>query len=265
MNNIVYDYFKNASTKSTFPQAFLIGNVNFDVFKEQLESILENFFFNTKLDIYNNPDIFILRQNETLITKNNIKELLLNLSLTSQFSNLKIYIIEDCEKLTDNVYNALLKTLEEPEKGIYAFLLSSNITAVKPTIASRCQKFFVSSDVENECKKDYFDFAKKIVYDIEEKGIVTIASNCDIYNNIKDRMEFNNILINILDIYKEKLFKIVNNNITDEDLFIIVKNNTKKILEKILIINDNINYTKKNLNKNLCIDRFLIDMWRCEK
>ena len=78
-------------------------------------------------------------------------------------------------------------------------------------------------------------------------------------------MEFNNILINILDIYREKLFKIVNNNITDEDLFIIVKNNTKKLLEKILIINDNINYSKKNLNKNLCIDRFLIDMWRCEK
>ena len=42
-------------------------------------------------------------------------------------------------------------------------------------------------------------------------------------------------------------------------------NNTKKLLEKILIINDNINYSKKNLNKNLCIDRFLIDMWRCEK
>ena len=103
MNNIVYDYFKNASTKSAFPQAFLIGNVNFDAFKEQLESILENFFFNTKLDIYNNPDIFILRQNETLITKNNVKELLLNLSLTSQFSNLKIYIIEDCEKLTDKL------------------------------------------------------------------------------------------------------------------------------------------------------------------
>ena len=78
-------------------------------------------------------------------------------------------------------------------------------------------------------------------------------------------MEFNNILINILDIYREKLFKIVNNNITDEDLFIIIKNNTKKLLEKILIINDNINYSKKNLNKNLWIDRFLIDMWRCEK
>ena len=117
--------------------------------------------------MYFSVNYFILRQNETLITKNNVKELLLNLSLTSQFSNLKIYIIEDCEKLTDNVYNALLKTLEEPEKGIYAFLLSSNITAVKPTIASRCQKFFVSSDVENECKKDYFNFAKKIVYDIE--------------------------------------------------------------------------------------------------
>ena len=76
LNNIVYDYFKNASTKSAFPQAFLIGNVNFDAFKEQLESILENFFFNTKLDIYNNTDIFIsepffdLNFNDELIAEN---------------------------------------------------------------------------------------------------------------------------------------------------------------------------------------------------
>ena len=264
MGNIVSNFFECVSTSKKIPQAFLIGNVDFESFEKELKIILEKYFFKNSIDLYNNPDIIILRQNESLITKNNIKDLLLNLSITSQFNDIKVYIIEDCEKLTENVYNALLKTLEEPERGIYAFLLTSNITAVKPTIASRCQKFFISSNVKIKPREEYYNFSKEIVQNIEKNGINIIANNCEIYNQIKDKAEFTNILINILDIYKKILLKVINNKINDEDVNIVSKNDIKKILEKILIINDNINRSKKNLNKNLCIDRFLIDMWRCK-
>lgn len=263
MNNKLLDYFKNVSINNSISQAFLIGNVSFDSFKNDLTTILENFFFKQKVDVLNNPDIYILRQNNTLITKNDIKELLLNLSFTSQFNNIKVYIIENCEKLTDNVYNALLKTLEEPEKGIYAFLLTKNISAVKPTISSRCQKIFISSNNDEVVKSEYGNIAKEFVDYIEEKGILTIVDNCNIYSKIKDKLEFNNILINMLDIYKNLFKDIMDKNVNDKDLNIVVKNDTNKILKKILIINEYIYYLKNNLNKNLCIDRFIIDMWRC--
>ena len=265
MNSKVYNFFKNANSNDKISQAFLIGNVNFDTFEKELKTILQEFIFKTNIDLYNNPDIIILRQNETLITKNDIKNLILNLSLTSQFNNKKVYIIEDSEKLTENVYNALLKTLEEPEKGIYAFLLTSNIKAVKPTILSRCQKFFVSSSVQNISKDECYNLAKEIVSNIEMNEEKSIAINCQIYNQIKDKSEFIDVLENILNIYKNILLKIIGNKISDEDLNIVLKNDIDKILKKILIINDCINYSKKNLNKNLCIDRFLIDMWRCKK
>ena len=67
-----------------------------------------------------------------------------------------------------------------------------------------------------------------------------------------------------LNVYVEHTHDRIFIHLNDEDVNIVSKNDIKKILEKILIINDNINRAKKNLNKNLCIDRFLIDMWRCK-
>lgn len=264
MSNTIYDYFNTMNKSNKINQSFLIGNVSFDDIQNDLNIILRDFFFKKDINIYENPDIYILRQNERIITKSDIKKLLSDLSLTSQFNNIKVYIIEDCEKLSDSVYNSLLKTLEEPEKGIYAFLLTRNISAVRPTISSRCQKFFVSSNSEIIINENYNDIAMEIVKNIEKNGHQSLALNNEIYNKIKDRNEFNSVLYNMINIYRNILLKILNNNLSDNDLDIVSKNNIKKILEKILVINKTMNLTEKNLNKNICIDRFIIEMWRCK-
>ena len=126
------DYFNNIDNIS---HAFLIGNVFFaDIEKELCEILSEKIFDGNKVDINNNPNIYYLDQNESSITKEEIKELLMNLSTTSQFDNAKVYIINGAEKMSDTVANAILKTLEEPGENIYAFLISKNIEAVKETI-----------------------------------------------------------------------------------------------------------------------------------
>ena len=97
-------------------------------------------------------EISLLCYNQTMeeknlnITKDIIKDLLNKLSTTSQFNNNKVYIIDGVEKLNDFADNALLKTLEEPQANIYAFLITNNINSVKPTISSRCQKLYLNSD-----------------------------------------------------------------------------------------------------------------------
>ena len=87
--------------------------------------------------------VFNLEDN--VLDSDTTKELLNYLSTTSQISNKKVYIIQNCENLHKKVVNALLKTIEEPGPGIYAILLTSNIANVLPTIVSRCQKIFISS------------------------------------------------------------------------------------------------------------------------
>ena len=51
----------------------------------------------------------------------------------------KVLILYRCDKLTTQAQNALLKTIEEPPRGVYLILLSDSLEAILDTIKSRCQ------------------------------------------------------------------------------------------------------------------------------
>ena len=51
----------------------------------------------------------------------------------------KYLILYKCDKLTVQAQNALLKTIEEPPKGVYLVLLSDSLEMILDTIQSRCQ------------------------------------------------------------------------------------------------------------------------------
>lgn len=51
----------------------------------------------------------------------------------------KVYIIHDAEKMTEQAQNALLKILEEPPERMVIILLTYNMYAILNTIISRCQ------------------------------------------------------------------------------------------------------------------------------
>jgi DNA polymerase-3 subunit delta' len=54
-------------------------------------------------------------------------------------SDKKVLILYRCDKLTTQAHNALLKTIEEPPKGVYLILLSDSLEVILDTIKSRCQ------------------------------------------------------------------------------------------------------------------------------
>ncbi len=172
-----------------------------------------------------------------------------------------MYIIDQAEKLNDFACNALLKTLEEPQSNIYAFLLTSNIDMVLPTISSRCQKIFISSGKIVDVNEDYLELSNRLIEDIEKLGFKTISNDKEIYNEINERDTVRRILINILCEYEKNLRLLIKGESQDN---VITKNNDiEKISKKILIISDNINRLDSPLNKALSIDRFIIEMWRC--
>ena len=53
----------------------------------------------------------------------------------------KIYIIDEVHMLTDEAFNALLKTLEEPPPNIVMVLATTDVHKVPATIISRCQRY----------------------------------------------------------------------------------------------------------------------------
>lgn len=258
----IYQYFEKLYNENRMTQAFLIGNVVYDDIKVELEKTINDFIFKNNIELEENPDIYIIKTEDGYLSKEKIKELLNNLSHTSQFNNTKLYIIEDCEKMSDTVYNAMLKTLEEPSPGIYAILLTNNIDAVKPTIVSRCQKIFVNSSKERKEKDENIVIeSTEIIENLEKYGIESIAKFNKIYTIINDREKFLKVLYVMMDKYKDALYKLVNDENIKKDDIIFMKNDINSISKKILIIDKYISLTSNYLNKNLTIDRFIIEMW----
>jgi len=53
----------------------------------------------------------------------------------------KIYIIDEVHMLSNQAFNALLKTLEEPPEHVKFVFATTDVQKVLPTILSRCQRF----------------------------------------------------------------------------------------------------------------------------
>ena len=84
------------------------------------------------------------------------------------------------------------------------------------------------------------------------------------YNIITDRDKFVQILKTMMNEYHKVLKSIIEEK--NDDFLnkkILENNNLTSILNKMLIIDNTINLMQNYLNKNLSIDRFIIEMWRC--
>jgi DNA polymerase-3 subunit delta' len=69
-----------------------------------------------------------------------VRSLSEKLSLTPRMGETVVAIVDPADAINYNAFNALLKTLEEPQPGRYLWLLSSNPARLPATIRSRCQR-----------------------------------------------------------------------------------------------------------------------------
>lgn len=87
----------------------------------------------------NQPDVIWVTRERSSLGVDEIREQLCNTMDIKPFSSpYKIYIVSEAEKMTEAAQNALLKTIEEPPEYGVVILLTSNISALLPTIQSRC-------------------------------------------------------------------------------------------------------------------------------
>lgn len=87
----------------------------------------------------NHPDILRLTHETKIISVKDIRDQINNTVLIKPYNGgKKVYILDEAEKMNDQAQNALLKTIEEPPEYAVFLLLTSNKTAMLPTILSRC-------------------------------------------------------------------------------------------------------------------------------
>ncbi|MCC5966431.1 MAG: DNA polymerase III subunit gamma/tau [Natronohydrobacter sp.] len=70
-----------------------------------------------------------------------IREIIASVAYRSASARYKIYIIDEVHMLSNNAFNALLKTLEEPPAHVKFIFATTEIRKVPVTVLSRCQRF----------------------------------------------------------------------------------------------------------------------------
>lgn len=107
-----------------------------------------------KISIGSHPDIYLIDQLGESIKIEDIRNLLNRIQLRSFEAKRKVFIINRVERMTLESANALLKTLEEPNRGNLFILITSAPDDIPGTIKSRCQKVnFFPLSLKNLRKK----------------------------------------------------------------------------------------------------------------
>lgn len=101
------------------------------------------------------PDFFYMdAEGKETIGIDRIRENIVNdVSIRPYHGKVKIYIIDEADKMTVGAQNALLKTIEEPPEYVVILLLVRNISLLLETIRSRCIKLLLSAVSNDRIKR----------------------------------------------------------------------------------------------------------------
>jgi DNA polymerase-3 subunit gamma/tau len=91
----------------------------------------------------------------------------------------KVYIIDEVHMLTQQAFNALLKTLEEPPAHVKFIFATTDVHKVLPTILSRCQRFDLRRIPNELIVKQLGWIAEQEGVDIEPGALEALARFAD--------------------------------------------------------------------------------------
>ena len=97
---------------------------------------------------------------------NEMRELRENVRYRPARDRYKVFIIDEAHQITNEAFNALLKTLEEPPEWVLFVLCTTEAHKIPTTIASRCQQFSFRS-------VDFAEVVKRMEEIAQKEGIQT--------------------------------------------------------------------------------------------
>lgn len=105
----------------------------------------------------------------------NIRTIIENVRISPVAGKYKIYIIDEVHQITNEAFNALLKTLEEPPSHVVFILATTEAERVLPTIRSRCQQYIFKTLGIEDLEKILKGILDKENISYEEEAIFLIA------------------------------------------------------------------------------------------
>lgn len=108
-----------------------------------------------------------------------IRNLTDQVRIPPQSGKYKVYIIDEVHMLSQQAFNAFLKTLEEPPKHAIFILATTEKHKIIPTILSRCQIFDFKRITVGDIKEHLAEIAKKEGVDADDDALHIIAQKAD--------------------------------------------------------------------------------------
>lgn len=195
------------------------------------------------------PSLITINPDGMSIKRDQIDELMIKFSTKPIYSKYNSYIIVNAELMNQVSSNILLKFLEEPSDYLVGFYITNNIKQILPTIKSRCEVISVNYDDEEEVSKNIVDLAEEYIYEINNGNGYLINKNM-LSKDLK-RKDIQDIFLYLFDKYKTELKKCLQNNKDDS-----------KVLKIIDLIEKELQYLQYNVNLELILDDFLVEMRR---
>lgn len=91
----------------------------------------------------------------------------------------RVYIIDEVHMLSQQAFNALLKTLEEPPSHVKFILATTELHKVLPTILSRCQRFEFR-------RVDIADSSSRLLEVAEKEGVTLDSDAAELISRLSD-------------------------------------------------------------------------------
>lgn len=249
--------FKQRCLKNTLSHAHLIAGED-GVGKGKLANILAKFILNGDLD-REYVDIINYSSEKSSFGVDDVRDIIEEVYKKPFEKDKKVIIIHEGNKLTIQAHNALLKTIEEPPKGVYIIILCESLELILDTIKSRCEIYKLKPLTKSELY-EYIKI-KKFNYDENEiKSAIAFSEGVPgridrYFNDDKLRELRNNIVILIKNLNKNDLEAILQ----QEESFSNLKNYKEEVLNIFgLFIRDIL------INKEIENEEFIINSDKLE-
>lgn len=183
----------------------------------------------------------------------NIRNILENSKFLPANLKYKVYIIDEAHMLSNNAWNAFLKTLEEPPTNVVFIFATTEVYKIPTTILSRCQCFEFARLNTKQLENLLNRVAKEEKIKISPEAIKTIinlseGSARDALSILEQLSLFTNNDINESAIYK--LFGLLNINEKINFISLMCNNKVNEVIKK---INE---YEEKGIN----FSRLILDI-----
>lgn len=220
--------FRNRCMNNTISHAHLIAGED-GIGKSKLANILSKLILNGELD-RDYVDIINYRSNKVSFGVDDVRNIIEEVSKKPFEGDKKVIIIHEGNKLTTQAQNALLKTIEEPPKGVHIIILCESLELILDTIKSRCEIYKLTPLTKEELY-EYIRIKKFNYNENEIKSAIAfsegIPGRIDRYFNDDTLKELRSRIIDLIkDLNKNNVEVILQH----EEKLMVLKDNKEEVL-----------------------------------